>query len=93
MGKQDELLEIESSQRQHHEALQHYEKMLVEAERLVLTRFSMLKPSIIRDGDQWCVLYGKDLQEGIAGFGNTPIQAIANWNKALDTPIAVTDKP
>lgn len=39
-----------------------------------------LKPSITKDGDQWCVLYGANLQEGIAGFGNTPYQAILNFN-------------
>ena len=34
-----------------------------------------------RDGAQWCVLYGPDLQTGIAGFGDTPDAAI--WNFEL----------
>ena len=42
--------------------------------------FAMLKPSLQRDGDQWCVLYGKDLQSGIAGFGNSPYLAIMDFN-------------
>ena len=42
--------------------------------------FSMLKPSLQRDGNQWCVLYGEDLQVGIAGFGDNPHQAIMNFN-------------
>lgn len=29
-----------------------------------------------RDGNQWCALYGEDLQTGIAGFGNTPFLAM-----------------
>jgi hypothetical protein len=43
---------------------------------------SMLKPSIQRDGNQWCVLYGDDLQVGIAGFGESPYIAIMAFNKA-----------
>ena len=44
--------------------------------------FSMLKPSIQIDGDQWCVLYGDDLQVGIAGFGSSPHLAIMDFNGA-----------
>ena len=36
----------------------------------------ILEIQIARDGDQWCALVGKDLQEGIAGFGDTPVNAI-----------------
>lgn len=32
--------------------------------------------SLKLDGDQWCALIGEDLQEGIAGFGVTPIDAL-----------------
>ena len=42
--------------------------------------FAMLKPSIQRDGNQWCVLYGEDLQVGIAGFGDSPHLAIMDFN-------------
>lgn len=28
-----------------------------------------IKP--FKDGDQWCFLYGDNIQEGIAGFGDT----------------------
>lgn len=42
--------------------------------------FAMLKPSIQRDGNQWCVLYGADLQVGIAGFGDSPHMAIMDFN-------------
>ena len=43
--------------------------------------FSMLKPSLQQDGNQWCVLYGENLQVGIAGFGDSPQLAILDWNK------------
>lgn len=29
-----------------------------------------------KDGSEWCCLIGKNLQEGIVGFGNTPCKAI-----------------
>lgn len=44
----------------------------------------LYRPSISKDGDQWCALYGKDLQNGVNGFGNTPSEAMTefdkNWN-------------
>jgi len=49
-------------------------------ERQEFNLFAMLKPSIQRDGNQWCVLYGKDLQEGIAGFGDSPHHAVLDFN-------------
>jgi hypothetical protein len=42
--------------------------------------FAMLKPELKRDGNQWCVLYGEDLQSGIAGYGDSPHQAIMDFN-------------
>lgn len=42
-----------------------------------------LRPRISKDGDQWCVLYGENLQEGVAGFGNTPMEAIQDFNSAM----------
>lgn len=41
-----------------------------------------------RDGNQWCVLLGEDLQSGIAGFGDTPAKAMTDFERAMHTPIA-----
>ena len=38
------------------------------------------------DGDQWCALYGPDLQEGRGGFGDTPEDAIADLQKSITLP-------
>lgn len=38
-----------------------------------------------RDGDQWCVLHGKDLQLGIAGFGDTPEAAMWAFDRAFQS--------
>lgn len=43
--------------------------------------FSLLKPSIKIDGNKWYVLYGENLQDGVAGFGDSPYQAVLDWNK------------
>lgn len=57
----------------------------VEAEEMNL--LVLLKPRIFIDGDQWCVLYGENLQDGIAGFGLTPRKAVWDFNKAWDKSI------
>jgi hypothetical protein len=33
----------------------------------------------IQYGNQWCVLLGEDLQQGIAGFGASPEEAIVTF--------------
>lgn len=45
----------------------------------------LLRVSVFRDGDKWCALYGKSLQEGVAGFGDSPEEAVAEFNKAWIT--------
>jgi hypothetical protein len=41
-----------------------------------------LRPKLSRDGGQWCALYGDDLQSGVAGFGESPAAAYANFDRA-----------
>ena len=83
----DEFLREESNQRQHYETMLYQERANVAVEESILCRFRLLAPKIFRDGDQWCVLYGDNLQEGIAGFGDTPRAAIIDWNAQWDAPI------
>lgn len=33
---------------------------------------------IMRDGSQWCALYGPDLMVGVGGFGDDPIDALVD---------------
>lgn len=37
---------------------------------------------IFLDGNKWCALYGENLMEGTAGFGDTPIEALEEFGKA-----------
>jgi hypothetical protein len=36
-----------------------------------------------KDGDQWCFLFGEDIQEGVAGFGRSVIEAAHNFYDEL----------
>jgi len=38
------------------------------------------RPKLTMDGNQWCALYGEDLQDGIAGFGDTAEEAMSNFD-------------
>lgn len=47
-----------------------------------MCRFSfMLKPGLSIDGNQWCALYGDNLQDGVAGFGDSPDAAYYDFDK------------
>lgn len=53
---------------------------------------AIYRPSVAPDGNKWCALYGEDLMQGVSGFGDTPAEAMAdfdqNWWKQK-TPVAV----
>ena len=58
-----------------------------------MVRLSVLwRSTVAPDGTKWCALYGPDLAEGISGFGDTPDEAMRdfdqNWFKQ-QTPVAV----
>lgn len=43
----------------------------------------LFRPALSIDGDQWCALYGDNLQDGLAGFGDTPAQAMVDFDAAF----------
>lgn len=45
-------------------------------------------PVLSREGDQWSVLYGDDLQTGIAGFGKTAALAMEDFDKNWENEVA-----
>jgi hypothetical protein len=49
----------------------------------------VFKPKLSRDGNEWCALYGENLAEGCAGFGDSP--AAAMW--AFDSAWLQKTKP
>lgn len=64
-----------------HELL-HQSRMnaAIQAEELAI--FAALRPRIFIDGNQWCVLYGDNLQDGVAGFGDSPMLAVYDFNNS-----------
>lgn len=59
-------------------------------EREEYNLFSLLRPKIFIDGNQWCVLYGENLQDGVAGFGCTPYLAVIDWSKKWNIKLGET---
>lgn len=48
-------------------------------------QFAIMRQSgarLFKDGNQWCCLYGANVQEGIVGFGATPVKALLDFNNA-----------
>jgi len=42
----------------------------------------VFRPVLSIDGSQWCALYGDNLQNGVAGFGDTPEAAMRAFDHA-----------
>lgn len=55
----------------------------------------LYRPSLTVDGNQWCAIYGENLQDGVAGFGNSPADAMwdfdRNWVRGI-APKAAQEK-
>ncbi len=59
-------------------------------EALEFTLIGTLRPRIFIDGDMWCVLYGENVQDGIAGFGESPRDAVYDFNKAWNRKLSAS---
>jgi hypothetical protein len=46
----------------------------------------VFKPALFKDGNMWCALFGGNLQEGVAGFGETPAKAMYAFDTAWLSP-------
>lgn len=42
----------------------------------------LFRPTISQDGNKWCARYGVNLQEGVSGFGDSPAEAMADFDRA-----------
>jgi hypothetical protein len=53
---------------------------------------AIYRPRLLLDGTKWCALYGDNLMDGVAGFGDTPAEAMAAFDLAWTkerTPAAI----
>jgi hypothetical protein len=41
----------------------------------------LIRPHLVKDGNQWSALYGDNIQEGVCGYGFTPAEAMADFDK------------
>lgn len=59
---------------------------------------AVYRPALSIDGNKWCALYGDNLQDGVAGFGDSPADAMwdfdRNWHAALPSVArGITEAP
>ena len=47
-----------------------------------LRPFYKIHPRVFAEGNQWCALYGDNIQEGVCGFGDTPEKAAIAFDLA-----------
>lgn len=50
----------------------------------------MFRPRVNIDGNQWCALYGENLQDGVAGFGDSPDAAMRDFDEQWRRPLGKT---
>lgn len=69
----------------HYMSIQHQETLnrIVSEEEMVYIKTFNLKP--VKEGNQWMVLLGETIQDGICGFGDTPIKAVLDFNMNFRT--------
>lgn len=48
--------------------------------RLMLTPSHRLLPKLFIDGNKWCALFGANIQDGVAGFGDSPDEAYKDFD-------------
>lgn len=77
------------SREQHQQDYVHEAQMNLLVERQEYQKFEMLRPKVSIDGNKWCVLYGENLQDGVAGFGDTLYLAILDFNTAFQTKVTL----
>lgn len=53
----------------------------------------LFKPKIYMDGNAWCALYGEDLQNGVAGSGDSPDAAMRDFDKNWSANLSDTKEP
>lgn len=57
-----------------------YQESLIDIEAAEMRFMTACGANVFKDGDKWCCLSGDNLQEGIAGFGDTPLGAVIEHN-------------
>lgn len=51
------------------------------------------KPKLYRDGNAWCALFGQDIQSGVSAFGDTPDEAMREFDKEWFKSVSAISNP
>lgn len=66
------------------ENIGHYAMMAGESIRAAASEYErpsvLYRPRIYVNGDKWCALYGDDPQAGVAGLGDSPAEAMLDFD-------------
>jgi hypothetical protein len=54
-----------------------------EAAYLHRTYWAVLRPKLFIEGNQWCALYGENIQDGVAGFGDSAAHALEDFDSQM----------
>ena len=52
-----------------------------------------LRPRLSIDGNKWCAMYGDNLQDGVAGFGDSPDLAYWDFDKQWCAKLNQKEQP
>lgn len=81
----DANVAIESVLRESFGMAQHYMACAAESASMVAGEHSrpcvVFRPVPSKDGDHYCVLFGEDLAQGVAGFGKSMAEAMTDFDK------------
>lgn len=50
------------------------------------------RPKIYIDGNQWCALYGDNIQDGVVGLGVSPEEAMKAFDRAWGSALKEVDR-
>lgn len=66
--------------------ISHYVQQISSTIQMVAGEYerpsTVYRPTLKPDGNEWCALYGDNLQEGVAGFGSSPALAMRDFDRA-----------
>ena len=64
------------------QAVAHIHACAADAANEMMRPSAVYRPAIYIDGNDWCALYGENIQDGVAGFGDSPAEAMAAFDTA-----------
>lgn len=66
---------------------QHLQQEIYRASTEMTRPCVLFRPRVFIDGDMWCALYGENLQDGVAGFGKSVADAMADFDAEWSKPL------